>query len=138
MKFEFPALFLAEPRPIWPVPEINVPGTATDHHQKFRRDRTTHLGLVRPATDRQTDRLRRGSAPDQRLHSAPGVDVAPSNGGGPPKPPHSRVLPATPKHFMRIPATPKHFTRHAEWPFLIPQSPRCARGLIRVTQCYDH
>ena len=42
-KFKFPALFSAEPRPIGPVPEINVPGTATNHHRKFRRDRSTHI-----------------------------------------------------------------------------------------------
>ena len=54
MKFEFPALFSAEPRPTGPVPEINVPDTDPDHHRKFRRDRTRQLGLVASATDRQT------------------------------------------------------------------------------------
>ena len=52
MKFEFPALFSAEPQPTGPVPEINVPNTDPDHHQQFRRDRTRQLGLVRSVTDR--------------------------------------------------------------------------------------
>ena len=62
---------------------------------------------------------------------APGVHIAPLNGGGPPKPPLEvgRCTPATPKHFSRIPATPKHLAR--ERLFLIPQSPRCARDWIK-------
>ena len=56
--------------------------------------------------------------------------MSPPRMGVPPKPPPSRALPAMPKHFTHIPATPKHFTRNAEWPFSVPQSPRCARGLI--------
>ena len=74
------------------------------------------------------------------------MHIAPSNGGGPPKPPLEvgrrtlewggppkpplevgRRTPTTPKHFSRIPATPKHLARKRL--FLITQSPRCGRGL---------
>ena len=92
--------------------------------------------------------LRMGGPPKPPT-PAPGVDVVPSNGGDPPTPPlprqgwmshlrmggtlqtpHSRAILAMPKLLTRIPAKPKHFTRHSKRPFLIPQSPRCARGLI--------
>ena len=85
-------------QPIGPVSEICVPDNAKCHHQKFRRDRSTRLGLVRCATDRQTDRLllRRGCttwrARPPRAHPRPG-GCRPSNGGEtPPNPPRTSIF----------------------------------------------
>ena len=53
MKLEFPASFSVEPWPNGPVLEIKVSDHNPNHHRKFHGDPIRHLGLVRPATNRQ-------------------------------------------------------------------------------------
>ena len=55
-KFKFPALFSPASGSTSQVQEINVPDHDPDHHQKFCDDWPRQLGLVRTATERQTDR----------------------------------------------------------------------------------
>ena len=149
-------------QPIGPVSEICVPDNAKCHHRKFRRDRSTLLGLVRCATD--TDYYYYGAAaPPWRARSpwarpCPGA-IRPSNGGRPPKPPLTSPGCNSPLEWGGHPPKPPLFTRvkfvprmggkppqtpqdtspsTREWLFWIPQSPRYARGLINHSHIIAH
>lgn len=75
-EFQIFRLFSAEPQQIGPVPEINVPDTTPDHHQKFRGDSSKEPTLVRFGTDKRTDRLRHGRTPSNPLPRSPNLSAA--------------------------------------------------------------
>ena len=110
-----------------------------DYHQKLRRNRARHLGLVRLGTDRQTDYYYYAAAdpPDRPGPIAspplpgpplltPGGRVRPRMGGRiPPKPPLlAQGGPGTPYNGGGNPPKPPKTLFLREWPFSIPQSPR--------------
>ena len=91
-------------QPIGPVSEICVPDNAKCHHRKFRRDRSTLLGLVRCATDRQTARL---IPPRFCPHESRPLEW----GGNPPNPPLRRPGETRPSNGGETPPNPpRHYT----------------------------